>query len=203
MDLPSKVMVCEQSGREFLVNNCLSLREGTFYRFISDVMKSLDLLGVVICMTEGEGGVDQNCTALHPLEIALNSAFDTYRMMYYDGGISSVHVESHLTKDGEPIEEFDKSFTVKVLIRKCTEDNSTWDSIHVIECSRDKEDNKRWSYRACSSLILDIRIGEGFELGGTLVHQVHKLLKFLIISHSPKRQQPLETKRSRSSTWAS
>lgn len=35
VDLPSKVLVCEQSGREFLVNNCLSLREGTFYRFIS------------------------------------------------------------------------------------------------------------------------------------------------------------------------
>lgn len=33
VDLPSKVMICEQSGREFLVNNCLNLREGIFYRF--------------------------------------------------------------------------------------------------------------------------------------------------------------------------
>lgn len=145
--------------------------------------------------------MDQRCTALHPLEIALNSAFDTYRMMYYDGGISSVHVEPHPTDESDPIEEaLDKSFTVKVLIKKCTEDDSKWDSIHVIECSRDNENSKRWSYRACSSLILEMRVGEDFELGGTLVHQV---LKFAIILFSPKNHLPLGTKRSRSSTWAS
>lgn len=114
--------------------------------------------------------MDQRCVTLHPLEVALNNAFDTYRMMYYDGGVSSVYIESQtVNEDGQG---FDKAFTVKVLIKKCTDDNSKWDSIHVIECSREKEDGKRWSYRACSSLLLEIHVEGGIELGGSLVHQV-------------------------------
>lgn len=45
--------------------------------------------------------------ALRKLEIAANEAFDTYRDMYYEGGISSVYTF-----------EYDDGFAVVVLIKK-------------------------------------------------------------------------------------
>ncbi|ORY38140.1 F-actin capping protein, beta subunit [Rhizoclosmatium globosum] len=65
---------------------------------------------------------------LRKLEVAANDAFEVYRELYYEGGISSVYLWDTDEKD---------VFAGVVLIKKVnndnTSDNGSWDSIHVIE----------------------------------------------------------------------
>ena len=66
---------------------------------------------------------------LRKLEVDMNSAFDQYRQLYYDGGISSVY----LWETTDDVESFAGSVLFKKaglgsqMIKGC------WDSIHVFE----------------------------------------------------------------------
>lgn len=85
---------------------------------------------------------------LRELEVSANEAFDIYRELYFEGGVSSVYLWD--TDDG---------FAGVVLIKK-TQDQSrqgqpmrgTWDSIHVVEISN----TKPATYRLTSTIMLSI-----------------------------------------------
>ncbi|KPV72695.1 uncharacterized protein RHOBADRAFT_39298 [Rhodotorula graminis WP1] len=64
---------------------------------------------------------------LRQLELALNDAFDVYRDLYYEGGVSSVYLW-----------DTDEGFAGVVLVKKSSDagdSTSSWDSVHVFESS--------------------------------------------------------------------
>ncbi|KIJ66948.1 hypothetical protein HYDPIDRAFT_150071 [Hydnomerulius pinastri MD-312] len=86
---------------------------------------------------------------LRKLEIAANEAFDTYREMYYEGGVSSVYLWD--LDDG--------GFAGVVLLKKVmsppsqTEPSGSWDSIHVFETS---ERGRQAHYKLTSTVMLQL-----------------------------------------------
>lgn len=117
-------------------------------------------------------------TSASALEYKFNDAFDTYRLMYFDGGISSVylHVDAH-DDEGDA-----SSFTVTVLIKKVLDQEAEWDSIHVVECS-ESDGSTSWTYRSTSSIILHLASSalkeSSFSVGGSLVEQVPRIFLLL------------------------
>ncbi|KAJ3051286.1 F-actin-capping protein subunit beta [Rhizoclosmatium hyalinum] len=109
---------------------------------------------------------------LRKLEVAANDAFEVYRELYYEGGISSVYLWDTDEKD---------VFAGVVLIKKVnndnTSDNGSWDSIHVIEV---EEKGRAAQYKLTSTVILQLvhgqqAIGE-LNLSGNMTRQaVHDL----------------------------
>ncbi|GAA6044041.1 hypothetical protein JCM8097_001385 [Rhodosporidiobolus ruineniae] len=80
---------------------------------------------------------------LRQLEVAMNDAFDVYRDLYFEGGVSSVYLWD--TDDG---------FAGVVLIKKTTDagaSTSSWDSVHVFESS---ERGRSASYKLTSTVML-------------------------------------------------
>lgn len=87
--------------------------------------------------------------SLRQLELQANEVFDTYRDLYFEGGVSSVYCW-----------DLDSGFAAVVLIKK-TQDHSkrgqpmkgTWDSIHVVEV---QEGKKTAHYKLTSTVMLSI-----------------------------------------------
>ncbi|KAH3688818.1 hypothetical protein WICPIJ_000202 [Wickerhamomyces pijperi] len=101
---------------------------------------------------------------LRELETALNEAFDTYRDLYYDGGVSSVY----LWNDDDKLES---GFSGVVLLKKTNEEDS-WDSIHVFEC---EVSGAKAEYKLTSTVILSLNEqGDGVNMNGNLVRQNSK-----------------------------
>jgi len=86
---------------------------------------------------------------LRKLEIAANEAFDTYREMYYEGGVSSVYLWD--LDDG--------GFAGVVLFKKslnhtaANDASGSWDSIHVFESS---ERGRQAHYKLTSTIMLNM-----------------------------------------------
>ncbi|KAL4064372.1 F-actin-capping protein subunit beta [Scleroderma yunnanense] len=86
---------------------------------------------------------------LRKLEIAANEAFDTYREMYYEGGVSSVYLW----------ELDDGGFAGVVLFKKVMnpssqdEPSGSWDSIHVFEAA---ERGRQAHYKLTSTIMLQL-----------------------------------------------
>ncbi|KAJ8473762.1 hypothetical protein ONZ45_g16170 [Pleurotus djamor] len=86
---------------------------------------------------------------LRKIEIAANEAFDTYREMYYEGGVSSVYLWD--LDDG--------GFAGVVLLKKVitpvtsTEPSGSWDSIHVFETA---ERGRQAHYKLTSTIMLQL-----------------------------------------------
>jgi len=86
---------------------------------------------------------------LRNLEVQANEAFDIYRDLYFEGGVSSVYCW-----------DLDGGFAAVILIKK-TQDQSkkgqpmkgTWDSIHVVDV---KESKKNAHYKLTSTVMLSI-----------------------------------------------
>jgi len=86
---------------------------------------------------------------LREIEIQANDAFDIYRDLYYEGGVSSVYCW-----------DFEGGFAMVVLIKK-TQDQSkkgqpmkgTWDSIHVLEVAEGKSSS---DYKLISTVMLSL-----------------------------------------------
>ncbi|GAA6021260.1 hypothetical protein JCM10207_002593 [Rhodosporidiobolus poonsookiae] len=80
---------------------------------------------------------------LRKLEEAMNDAFDVYRDLYYEGGVSSVYLW-----------DVDDGFAGVVLIKKTSDAGaaaSSWDSVHVFEAS---ERGRTATYKLTSSVML-------------------------------------------------
>jgi len=84
---------------------------------------------------------------LRKLEVAANEAFDTYREMYYEGGVSSVFLW----------EQDDGGFAGVVLLKKTLasskEASGSWDSIHVFETN---ERGRSAHYKLTSTIMLQL-----------------------------------------------
>ncbi|GBE88343.1 F-actin capping protein beta subunit [Sparassis latifolia] len=136
VDQPLKVMTDRATGKEYLI--CDYNRDGESYRspWSNEYDPPLE-----------DGTVPS--LRLRKLEITANEAFDTYREMYYEGGVSSVFLWD--LDDG--------GFAGVVLLKKIlnaaspTEPSGSWDSIHVFEAA---ERGRQAHYKLTSTIMLQL-----------------------------------------------
>ncbi|GAA5843510.1 hypothetical protein JCM3766R1_004354 [Sporobolomyces carnicolor] len=114
--------------------------------------------------------------ALRKLEVAMNQAFDVYRDLYYEGGVSSVYLWD--TDHG--------AFAGVVLVKKSAE-GATWDSVHVFESTSSGTNpsssavGKTCSYKLTSTVMLymskslsssaSLETSGDVNLGGSMTRQ--------------------------------
>ncbi|KAJ9125805.1 hypothetical protein QFC24_002589 [Naganishia onofrii] len=94
---------------------------------------------------------------LRELEVAMNEAFDTYRDMYYEGGLSSVYLW----------DQEDGGFAGVILIKKGSKpsqsgNHGAWDSIHTLEVH---ERGRQAQYKIVSTTMLWVGNTAGGEEG--------------------------------------
>lgn len=105
---------------------------------------------------------------LRKLEIDANNAFDQYRELYFEGGVSSVYLW-----------DLDHGFAGVILIKKAGDGSKKikgcWDSIHVVEVQH-KANSRYAHYKLTSTAMLWLQTnkhGSGtMNLGGSLTRQV-------------------------------
>lgn len=158
VDQPLKVAHDKSSNRDYLL--CDYNRDGDSYRSPWSNQYDPPL---------GDGAVPSS--ELRKLEVAANEAFDIYRDLYFEGGVSSVYCW-----------DLDNGFAAVVLIKK-TQDQSknkqpmkgTWDSIHVVEVNDKK---KSATYKLTSTVMLFIETDTAatgtVALAGSLTRQDEK-----------------------------
>ncbi|KAF9172317.1 hypothetical protein BGX21_005763 [Mortierella sp. AD011] len=134
VDQPLKVQTCQKTGKEYLL--CEYNRDGNSYRspWSNEFTPSL-------------ADATYPSARLRKLEVAANEAFDTYRELYFEGGVSSVYFW-----DLDP--NF-AGFAGVVLIKKVGDGNrrmkGAWDSIHVFEV---QEKGRNAHYQLTSTVML-------------------------------------------------
>jgi len=116
----------------------------------------------------------QPSAKLRDLEVKANEAFDIYRDLYFEGGVSSVYCW-----------DLENGFASVVLIKK-TQDatkkgqpmKGTWDSIHVVEV-QDKGANATYKLTSTVMLFIETQTAETgtVTLAGSLTRQASKGLK--------------------------
>lgn len=157
VDQPLKIARCKTTGKDFLL--CDYNRDGDSYR--SPWSNSYDPP-----LDDGTMPSEK----LRKLEIDVNSAFDKFREMYFEGGVSSVYLW-----------DLDHGFAGVILIKKAGDGSKKikgcWDSIHVIEV-QEKSSGKSAHYKLTSTVMLWLqttREGSGtLNLGGSLTRQVEQ-----------------------------
>lgn len=105
---------------------------------------------------------------LRKLEVDANLAFDQYRELYFEGGVSSVYLW-----------DLDHGFAGVILIKKAGDGSKKikgcWDSIHVVEV-QEKSTGRNAHYKLTSTAMLWLQTnkhGSGtMNLGGSLTRQV-------------------------------
>jgi len=152
VDQPLKARTDAATGREYLA--CDYNRDGDSYR--SPWSNEYDPP-----LEDGTAPTPK----LRKLEITMNEAFDLYREMYYEGGLSSVYLWD--LEDG--------GFAGVVLLKKTvsasspTDPTGSWDSIHVFETA---ERGRTAHYKLTSTVMLqlvrrrDSGAGEGKDVEG-------------------------------------
>jgi len=143
VDQPLKLKTDRATGKEYLA--CDYNRDGESYRspWSNEYDPPLD-----------DGTVPT--PKLRKLEIAANEAFDTYREMYFEGGVSSVYLWD--LDDG--------GFAGVVLLKKTmtptmpNEPSGSWDSIHVFETA---ERGRQAHYKLTSTIMLELVTRKGNE----------------------------------------
>ncbi|KAL1893772.1 F-actin-capping protein subunit beta [Sporothrix stenoceras] len=179
VDQPLTVRRCKQTGRDYLL--CDYNRDGDSYRspwsnqFDPPLEGGLNKAG-----SEGGGGGLGGIGAggasegagegavpgerVRKMEIQANEAFDVYRDMYYEGGVSSVYFWN-----------LDDGFAGVVLMKKASPPSTTsgvWDSIHVFEAI---DRGRTTNYRLTSTVILSLETGDGhLDLSGNMTRQLEQ-----------------------------
>ena len=155
IDQPLKVARDKKVGKDYLL--CDYNRDGDSYR--SPWSNVYD--------PPFDEGV-QPSDRLRKLEVEANAAFEQYREMYFEGGVSSVYVWDN-----------DVGFAGVILIKKAGEGNNKnikgcWDSIHVIEV-QERSTSTKVHYKLTSTVMLWLqtnKTGSGMmNLGGSLMRQ--------------------------------
>ncbi|TIA79064.1 hypothetical protein E3P89_03497 [Wallemia ichthyophaga] len=143
VDKPLEVRV-DSSNRQYLI--CDYNRDGDSYRspYTNQYLPRL---------TDGSLPSPQ----LRQLEQGLNQAFETYRDMYFEGGLSSVYLWD---LDGSA------NFAGVILIKKEVEDGC-WDSVHVVQVSTHGRES---NYKLTTSVILSLSDADS-NLSGSLTRQ--------------------------------
>lgn len=157
IDQPLKIAKDKATGKDYLL--CDYNRDGDSYR--SPWSNSYD-------PPLEDGSLPSE--RLRNLEIEANYAFDQYREMYYEGGVSSVYLW-----------DLDHGFAGVILIKKAGDGNKKikgcWDSIHVVEV-QEKTSGRSAHYKLTSTAMLWLQTnkqGSGtMNLGGSLTRQVEQ-----------------------------
>ncbi|KAI0102145.1 F-actin-capping protein subunit beta [Nemania sp. FL0031] len=176
VDQPLAVRRCRQTGRDYLL--CDYNRDGDSYRspwsneFDPPLQDGAGNGGAGAGAGTGDGeGEEQNAAGMpsekvRRMEIRANEAFDVYRELYYEGGVSSVYFWN-----------LDDGFAGVVLLKKVatpgTSSEGTWDSIHVFEAI----DRARFTqYNLTSTVILSLATGTTslgeMDLSGNMTRQI-------------------------------
>ncbi|OTF69068.1 F-actin-capping protein subunit beta isoforms 1 and 2-like protein [Euroglyphus maynei] len=155
VDQPLKVARDKQSGKEYLL--CDYNRDGDSYRspWSNQYDPPLD-----------DGNVPSE--KLRQLEIDANHAFDLYREMYFEGGVSSVYFW-----------DLDHGFAGVILIKKVGDGSKKikgcWDSIHVVEV-QEKSGGRNAHYKLTTTVMLWLQTNKQssgtMNLGGSLTRQI-------------------------------
>lgn len=111
VDQPLVVKRCKQSGREYLL--CDYNRDGDSYRspWSNQFDPPLDESGPGGVDAGGNDGAGEGAVPgerVRKMEVKANEAFDIYRELYYEGGVSSVYLWN-----------LDDGFAGVVLLKKC------------------------------------------------------------------------------------
>lgn len=157
VDIPLAVKRCTKTGRDFLC--CDYNRDGDSWRspWSNEFEPPVE---------DGEGVVPSD--RIRKMEIKANEAFDVYRELYFEGGISSVYLW-----------DMDDGFAGCVLLKKSVspspKSSGSWDSIHVF----DAQDRARTAhYKLTSTVILSLGTGSEnlgtMDLSGNMVRQVEQ-----------------------------
>ncbi|KAI0021030.1 F-actin-capping protein subunit beta [Xylariomycetidae sp. FL0641] len=163
VDQPLAVRRCRQSGRDYLL--CDYNRDGDSYRspWSNEFDPPLDA-------SAGDGATSLPSEKVRRMEVKANEAFDVYRELYYEGGVSSVYFWN-----------LDDGFAGVVLLKKVAtpggSSEGTWDSIHVFEAI----DRARFTqYNLTSTVILSLQAGGGslgeMDLSGNMTRQIEQEL---------------------------
>ncbi|KAI7883810.1 F-actin-capping protein subunit beta [Mucor mucedo] len=155
IDQPLKVKRCSKTGKDYLI--CDYNRDGDSYRSPWSNEYEPEL---------SDGAIPS--PSLRKLEVAANEAFDTYREMYYEGGVSSVYAF-----------EIDDKFAVVVLIKKVGDGarrmKGAWDSIHVFEV---QERGRNAQYKLTSTIMLYMITSNqdlgNLNLSGSMTRQIEQ-----------------------------
>jgi len=155
VDQPLKIARDRQTGRDYLL--CDYNRDGDSYR--SPWSNTYDPP-----LEDGAMPSDR----LRKLEVDANAAFDQYREMYFEGGVSSVYLW-----------DLDHGFAGVILIKKAGDGSKKiqgcWDSIHVVEV-QEKSSGRNAHYKLTSTAMLWLqtkKTGSGtMNLGGSLTRQI-------------------------------
>ncbi|KAI9732446.1 MAG: F-actin-capping protein subunit beta [Cirrosporium novae-zelandiae] len=155
VDQPLEVRRCRRSGRDYLL--CDYNRDGNSYRspWSNEFDPPLE-----------DGTVPSE--RVREMEKKANEAFDVYRELYYEGGVSSVYFW-----------DLDDGFAGVVLLKKSVSPGSqtsgAWDSVHVFE-SIDRA--RTAHYKLTSTVILHLGtksdgLGD-MDLSGNMTRQVEQ-----------------------------
>lgn len=155
VDQPLKIARDKEMGKDYLL--CDYNRDGDSYR--SPWSNTYDPP-----LEDGSMPSER----LRKLEIDANHAFDQYREMYFEGGVSSVYLW-----------DLDHGFAGVILIKKAGDGSKKikgcWDSIHVVEV-QEKTTGRSAHYKLTSTAMLWLQTnkpGSGtMNLGGSLTRQV-------------------------------
>nr|BAM34021.1 CapZ-beta [Branchiostoma belcheri] len=155
VDQPLKIARDKQVGKDYLL--CDYNRDGDSYRSPWSNQYDPPL---------PDGAMPSE--RLRKLEIEANNAFEQYRDMYFEGGVSSVYLW-----------DLDHGFAGVILIKKAGDGSKKikgcWDSIHVIEV-QEKSSGRSAHYKLTSTAMLWLQTnkqGSGtMNLGGSLTRQM-------------------------------
>jgi len=157
IDQPLKVATDKKVGKDYLL--CDYNRDGDSYRspWTNTYEPPLE-----------DGAMPSE--RLRKLEIEANTAFDQYRELYFEGGVSSVYLW-----------DLDAGFAGVILIKKAGDGSKKikgcWDSIHVVEV-QEKSSGRSAHYKLTSTSMLWLqtnRVGSGtMNLGGSLTRQIEQ-----------------------------
>ncbi|KAH8775497.1 F-actin-capping protein subunit beta [Diaporthe sp. PMI_573] len=174
VDQPLVVKRCKQSGRDYLL--CDYNRDGDSYRspWSNQFDPPLDEAGPGGVGAGGNEGAGEGAVPgerVRKMEVKANEAFDIYRELYYEGGVSSVYLWN-----------LDDGFAGVVLLKKSSPSGGSstgvWDSIHVFEAS---ERGRTTNYRMTSTVMLslaangNVTLGE-MDLSGNMTRQIEQEL---------------------------
>ncbi|CAG0884697.1 unnamed protein product [Darwinula stevensoni] len=154
VDQPLKIARDKQVGKEYLL--CDYNRDGDSYR--SPWSNTYD-------PPLEDGAMPSE--RIRKLELEANAAFDQYREMYFEGGVSSVYMW-----------DLEHGFAGVILIKKAGDGSKKikgcWDSIHVVEV-QEKSPGRTAHYKLTSTAMLWLqthRHSSGLmNLGGSLTRQ--------------------------------
>lgn len=183
VDQPLKIAKDKESGKDYLL--CDYNRDGDSYRFVSN--RYLEYLTIeeknnmswykhdtIFSRSPWSNTYDppledgsMPSERLRKLEIDANHAFDQYRELYFEGGVSSVYLW-----------DLDHGFAAVILIKKAGDGSKKikgcWDSIHVVEV-QEKSTGRTAHYKLTSTAMLWLQTnkhGSGtMNLGGSLTRQ--------------------------------